>query len=76
MMGVFVLQSYCCHQGRIIGRPLNLLFPIEVSGRNTVENEDAEQTQLFPPGKVDQSQRTKRSAAIEANRKIKRSLEV
>ena len=62
--------------GRIIGRPLNMLFPIEVSGQNTVENEDAEQTQLFPFGKVEQSQRTKRSAAIKANIKIKKSLEV
>ena len=50
----------------IIGRPLDLLFSIEVSGRNTAKNENAEQTQLFPPVKVEQSQRTKRNAAIEA----------
>ena len=59
--------------GRIIGRPLNLLCPIEISGNCNKQHEKSEQQQSISANQESVRQ-TKRTAAKHAKVKIKQSL--
>ena len=56
------------HSGRIIGRPLKLLFPVEVSARDS-EHNDIERN--IPTTETKQSRRPIRKAAEQARKNMK-----
>lgn len=59
--------------GRIIGRPLNLLCPIEISENDNIQNKNSEQQQSTSPNQ-ELVRQTTRTAAKQAKLKIKQSL--
>lgn len=59
--------------GRIIGRPLNLLCPIEISENANIQNKNSEQQQSTSPNQ-ELVRQTTRTAAKQAKLKIKQSL--
>ena len=60
--------------GRIIGRPLNLLYPVEVSGESAEKFENSVQRPSTVPIETGIRQRPQRVAAKTANLKIKKIL--
>lgn len=60
--------------GRVIGRPLKLLFPIEVSENSYKRPDENGQLQTFSPKLEESIHRPMRTAAKHARMKIKQSL--